>query len=841
MKPHYKVVVIGGGIVGTSLLYHLARFGWTDIALVERAELTAGSTWHAAAGFHALNDDPNIAALQGYTIRLYDEIERESGQSVGMHMTGGVSLAASDERWQMLKAERAMYETMDMETTLVTPEQIVEMCPLVDPRGLKGGLYDAHEGYVDAHGATHAFAIAARQRGADILLRNRVLGLEPRADGHWDVITEHGRIVAEHVVNAAGLWARRVGRMTGVELPVVPMSHHYLVTDDVPMLATLGREFVSITDLEGFTYLQPLGKGALLGVYERDPRHWSPEGAPWDYGMDLLPPDVERILPELEIGYARFPALAEVGIKRWVNGAFTFTPDGNPLVGPVPGKRNLWVACGCMGGFSQGSAIGLTLSQWMIHGDPGHDIFGMDVARYGAFASGEDYLRDTTRQFYARRFVISYPNEELPAGRPLKTSPVHDTLAAEGARFGVSWGMETPQYFVTGDAAGVDASGGRGASGGDASGGGAFVETLTMRRSNAQCFVADEVRAVREAAGMFDASVYARYEVSGSGAAAWLDRLLACRLPAIGRVRLAPMLGHGGKLMGDLTVSRLAVDRFWLIGSYYLQEWHGRWFRDLLPPQGVEFKNLSDSWTGFALSGPRARDIVQPLVARDLSNAAFPFMSCGEMQIAARTPLTAVVARLSLTGELGYELYVPAASQPALLEALMSTGRTLGLRHIGNRALDSLRLEKSYGIWSTEFTQSTTPGMCGLDRHVAFDKGDFIGREGALRERETPSSRVLVTLAIDATDADASGFEPVKLDDRLVGYTTSGAYGHHVGQSLALAYVDRDVVRDLAAIDSGGASHGGAAALTIDVIGETRAARLLTAPVFDPKGVRIRS
>jgi dimethylglycine dehydrogenase len=477
----------------------------------------------------------------------------------------------------------------------------------------------------------------------------------------------------------------------------------------------------------------------------------------------------------------------------------------------------------------------------MIHGDPGHDIFGMDVARYGAFASGEDYLRDTTRQFYARRFVISYPNEELPAGRPLKTSPVHDTLAAEGARFGVSWGMETPQYFVTGDAAGVDASGGRGASGGDASGGGAFVETLTMRRSNAQCFVADEVRAVREAAGMFDASVYARYEVSGSGAAAWLDRLLACRLPAIGRVRLAPMLGHGGKLMGDLTVSRLAVDRFWLIGSYYLQEWHGRWFRDLLPPQGVEFKNLSDSWTGFALSGPRARDIVQPLVARDLSNAAFPFMSCGEMQIAARTPLTAVVARLSLTGELGYELYVPAASQPALLEALMSTGRTLGLRHIGNRALDSLRLEKSYGIWSTEFTQSTTPGMCGLDRHVAFDKGDFIGREGALRERETPSSRVLVTLAIDATDADASGFEPVKLDDRLVGYTTSGAYGHHVGQSLALAYVDRDVVRDLAAIDSGGASHGGAAALTIDVIGETRAARLLTAPVFDPKGVRIRS
>ncbi|MBU3672162.1 MAG: FAD-dependent oxidoreductase [Sinobacteraceae bacterium] len=827
MKSHYRVVIIGGGIVGTSVLYHLARHGWSDVALIERSELTAGSTWHAAAGFHALNDDPNIAALQGYTIGLYADIERESGQSVGMHMTGGVSLAASEERWQMLKAERAMYETMDMETKLVTPEQIVEMCPLVDPSSLKGGLFDAHEGYVDAHGATHAFAIAARKRGADIILRNRVLGLTQLPDGHWELETEQGRVIAERVVNAAGLWARRVGRMVGVNLPVTPMSHHYLVTDDVPMLASLGREFVSVTDLEGFTYLQPLGKGALLGVYERNPQHWRTEGAPWDYGMDLLPPDVERILPELEIGFARFPALAEVGIKRWVNGAFTFTPDGNPLVGPVPGLRNYWVACGCMGGFSQGGAIGLTLARWMIDGDPGYDIFGMDVARYGAFAAEDRYLRDTTRQFYARRFVISYPNEELPAGRPLKTSPVHDLLAAEGARFGVNWGMETPQYFVASDAT---------SDGGTS----AFVENLSMRRSNAHRFVADEVRAVREAAGMFDASVYARYEVSGPGAKAWLDRLLACKLPAVGRVRLAPMLGHSGKLMGDLTVSRLAEDRFWLIGSYYLQEWHGRWFKELLPAQGVTLRNLSDTWSGFALSGPLARQIVQSIVARDLSNTVFPFMSCAEVGMGLGS---GVLARLSLTGELGYELYVPASQQRMLYDALMDAGRALGLRNIGNRALDSLRLEKSYGIWSTEFTQSITPAMCGLERHVAFDKSDFIGRDAALRERDTPAPRKLVTLAVDATDADASGFEPVKLDGRLVGYTTSGAYGHHVGQSLALAYVDREVVRDLAASGDGrgGNNSGPAATLTVDVIGETRAARILREAAWDPKGTRIRS
>lgn len=337
MKSHYRVVVIGGGIVGTSVLYHLAKAGWKDVVLVERAELTAGSTWHAAGGFHVLNDDPNIAALQGYTIRLYDEIQAESGVSVGMHMTGGVSLAASEERWEMLKAERAVYETMEMETRLVTPEEIRELCPLVDVTGLRGGLYDRHEGYMDPHGTTHAYAGAARRRGAEIVLRNRVLELHPTPDGGWRVVTEQGTVTAEHVVNAAGLWARRVGRMAGVDLPVVPMQHHYLVTEDIPLLAALDHEVASVTDLEGFTYLQPDRKGVLLGVYERNPRHWQPDGAGWDYGMDLLPTDVERILPELEIGFARFPALAETGIRRWVNGAFTFTPDGNPLVGPVPG------------------------------------------------------------------------------------------------------------------------------------------------------------------------------------------------------------------------------------------------------------------------------------------------------------------------------------------------------------------------------------------------------------------------------------------------------------------------------------------------------------------------
>jgi dimethylglycine dehydrogenase len=521
--------------------------------------------------------------------------------------------------------------------------------------------------------------------------------------------------------------------------------------------------------------------------------------------MDLLPPDVDRIADELQVGFERFPALKRVGIKRWVNGAFTFTPDGNPLVGPVPGLKHYWTACGCMAGFSQGGAIGLALARWMIDGDPGADVFGMDVARFPAFAANDAYLQATTRQFYARRFAMTYPNEELPAGRPLRTSPAYEALRAEGARFSVSWGMETPAYFAPGEPG--------------------FVETPTLARSNAHALVAAEHKAVREAAGMFDTSVYARYEVSGPGADAFLDRLLACRLPVVGRVKLAPMLKPNGQLMGDLTVSRLADDRFWLVGSYYLQAWHMRWLSSLAPDKGVRIENLSDRIVGFAVSGPRSREIVERLTGGDLGNARLPLFAVREIGVALSR---AVVARLSLTGELGYEINVPAAEQRALYHALMEAGRELGLRNIGNRALDTLRLEKSYGIWSAEFTQSATPGSSGLDHHVAFDKPGFIGRDAALKERERGARERLVTLEVDARDADARGFEPVFSGHRRVGHVTSGAYGHHVRKSLAMAYVEADVATQ-------------APPLSVDILGDRRPARIIPRSVYDPEGARIRA
>ena len=805
MKSHYRVVIIGGGIVGCSVLYHLTRRGWTDIALIERAELTAGSTWHAAAGFHVLNEDPNVAALQSYTIKLYQQIEQESGQNVGMHMPGGYSLATTPERWEWLKAEAAIYETLGIGARLATAEEIVAACPIVEPTGLLGGLFDPHEGAVDPHGATHAFAGAARKRGAEVILRNRVVALTALPNGHWRLDTEHGTVTAEHVINAAGLWARRVGHMAGVDLPLTPMQHHYLITEDLPELVARQDEMPCVTDLEGFTYLQQERKGILLGIYERNPKHWKTEGAEWDYGMELIPEEIERIGAELSIGFARFPRLQDIGIRKWVNGAFTFTPDGNPLVGPVPGLRNYWTACGCMSGFSQGGAIGLVLANWMVDGDPGADIFGMDVARYGSFASNNRYLRDMTAQFYARRFVMAYPNEELPAGRPLKMTPSYDAQQAAGAHFGVVWGMETPQFFAPGQPD--------------------FVEAPSLRRSNAHAIVAAEVAATRSAAGLLDTSVYARYEISGPGAAAWLDQLLANTLPPVGRLRLAPMLAPSGKLMGDLTVTRLAPDRFWLVGSYYLQEWHLRWFREHLGAAKVSIENLSESWLGFSLSGPRSREILANLTHADVSDAALPFLGCQRIDVGFTQ---AVVARLSLTGELGYEITVPASQQRSLWGALLEHGAPLGMKPIGMRAQDSLRLEKGYGVWSLEFTQSYMPAMTGLDKFIAFDKGEFIGREAVQKARAVAPDQQLVLLAVEALDADVTGFEPVWAGTRKIGFVTSGAYGHHVQQSLALAYVDRDIA-------------AAPVPLEVHVVGERRPARLLAEPPYDPQGRKLRS
>jgi len=803
MKSQYRVVIIGGGVVGASVLYHLAKLGWSDIALIERKELTAGSTWHAAASFHAINADPNIAALQSYTIGLYKTLQEESGQNVGLHMTGGINMAGTPERWEWLQSAWAIFQTMGMEEArLMAPEEVKKVCPIADVSGIYGGLYDPNEGHLDAYGTTHAYTGAAKKRGAEVILRNRVLELQPRRDGGWDVVTEQGTITAEHVVNAAGLWAKRVGLMAGVDLPVTPMEHHYLVTESIPEVAALERELALTVDLEGFTYMRQEGKGVLLGIYELNPKHWNIDGAPWDYGTELIPEDIDRIAPELAKGFERFPCVNNAGIKRWVNGAFTFTPDGNPLVGPVPGLRNYWTACGVMAGFSQGGGVGLSLAQWMIEGEPGADIYGMDVARYGRWASNREYLKAMTGQFYKRRFVLTYPNEQLPAGRPLRRAPAYEAMTADNANWGASWGLEVPIYFAPKN----------------------FVETPTQKRSNAHGIVGAECKATRTGIGLLDTTAFSRYEVTGSGAREWLDGLLACKLPALGKARLAPMLSPSGRLMGDLTVFNWDDRTWWLMGSYYLRQWHMRWFESHLPDNGVAARDISDAVTGFSLSGPKSRELLARLTDSDISNKAFGFMNCREMDVGL---MRTRAARLSVSGELGYEINVPASEHLTLYRTLLEAGRDLGLVQTGYFALNSLRMEKSFGIWSKEFTWAYTPGMSRLDRFVAFDKPGFIGRDAALKEKETDSpKRMLVTLEVEATDADAAGFEPIWAGNRRVGFVTSGAYGHTLGRSLAMAYVDRDAV-------------GGP--LEVHIVGVKRKCRVIPPSPHDPQGKLLRS
>jgi dimethylglycine dehydrogenase len=635
-----------------------------------------------------------------------------------------------------------------------------------------------------------------------VVEHNRVLELHPVQGGGWKVVTEKGTITAEHVVNAGGLWAKQVGRMVGLELPLSPMEHHYLITETIPELAALGREIPMMIDLEGFSYVRQEGKGLLVGIYEKNFKHWNMDGAPWDYGFDLIQEDIDRISDELAFVYNRYPVLNHIGVKRWVNGAFTFSPDGNPLVGPVRGLKNYWCACGVMAGFLQGGGVGKSLAEWMVNGEPEADIYGMDIARYGAFAENREYIRQTTGQFYSRRFVMSYPNEQLWAGRPLRTPGAYSDMTAAGARWGCSWGLEAPLYFAPAG----------------------FEEKPTLRRSNAFEIIGAECRRTREAVGLLDTSAFSRYEVTGPNAHAWLDRLMAGKIPGPGRARLAPMLAPDGRLKGDLTVLNWGDGTFWIMGSYYLRQWHMRWFEDHAM-EGAEVRDISDIMVGFSLSGPQSHAVLSRLTPDDISSAALPMFGLKTLDVGL---LRCKVGRLSVAGELGYEINCRANEHATLRRMLIEAGRDLGLVEIGYNALLSLRLEKSFGIWSTEFRQGYTAGMTGMDRFVDFAKPDFIGRTAALNEKQQGARTLLVTLEVDAADADASGYEPVWNAGRRVGYITSGGYGHTVGKSLALALVERD-------------SAAVGTPLSVHIVGEERGARVIPASPYDPEGKAMRA
>ncbi|MEO1141075.1 MAG: FAD-dependent oxidoreductase [Pseudomonadota bacterium] len=849
MKDNYRAVVIGGGVVGCSVLYHLAKAGWTDVILIERSELTSGSSWHAAGGFHTLNGDPNVAKLQAYTISLYDELEELSGQSCGLHLVGGFMMADSPERMDFLRTLHAKGRYLGMETELVTAAEAKAMFPLMDESNFVGGLWDPVEGHLDPSGTTHAYAKAARKLGAEIELRNRVTDLTQDADGTWNVVTEKGTVRCEHVVNAGGLWAREVGRMVGLELPLLAMEHMYLLTEEMEEVKAYnqetGRELCHIIDFKGEIYTRQEGKGMLLGTYEKACVPWSPQNTPWDFGHELLQPDIDRITPSLEIGFKHFPPLEQAGIKQIINGPFTFAPDGNPLVGPVDGLTNFWCACAVMAGFSQGGGVGLALSNWMVNGDPGHDIWGMDVTRFGEWATLR-YTNAKVRENYSKRFSIRFPNEELPAARPQQTTPLYDLMKDKNhAVMGDTWGLETPLWFAPSQDEAHD--------------------ILSFHRSNDFEHVSAEVHAVRESVGVTEVSNFAKYEVRGEGAEAWLSHLMCNTMPKEGRITLTPMLNYNGKLIGDFTIGRVSEDAFMMWGSLGASRYHMRWFLDHLPEDGsVEVHRFDMDLMGLSIAGPNARKVLQKMCDEDVSGEAFRFMDIREMDVGGAP---CIVNRVTFSGDLGYEIWMEPVYQRKVYDAIKEAGEEFNIKDFGMRALLSMRLEKNFPTWFGEMRPIYGPFEASMDRFIKLSKNDFIGREAAAQEQADGPNLRRVSFVIEAETADIMADEPIwaKVGDedygtitkphgygadrfdmsgnkmepssayqdgdwQVVGWITSGGYGHFVKASLGQGYIPAE----LAERDEEGLFE-------IEILGVRRKARINKDPLFDPAGERMRA
>jgi dimethylglycine dehydrogenase len=810
LGEHYRVIVIGGGVVGCSVLYHLTKKGWKDVCLLERDVLTSGSTWHAAGGVHTLNGDPNVAKMQQYTANLYKEIEGISGQSCGLVMTGGVQLAGNKERVASLKTSVARGRYLGMDLHMISPSETKKMFPIMDDRQFLAGLWDPVEGHLDPAGTTQAYAKSAKIGGARIVEKCRVTDMRQRADAIWELETTKGKYTAEHVVNAGGLWAREVGRMVGLELPVLAMEHHYLITEAIPQIAEYrranGKEVIHIIDFEGEIYTRQERDGILLGTYERYGQPWSPKTTPWDFSHELLPPNLDRIAPRLEVAFRHFPPLAKAGIKNVINGPFTFAPDGNPLIGPVRGIANYWLACGVMAGFCQGGGVGLALSNWMADGDPGFDVWAMDNARFGSWAT-LSFTNEKVRENYGRRFSIRFPNEELPAARPLRVTPLYERHRALGGQMGVSFGLEVPLWYAQ--------KGNK--------------EVFSWRRSTDFATVGAEAKGVRKSVGIMDISSFAKFEIAGKGARQWLDKQLACKMPAAGRMTMAPMLNASGKMAGDFTLANLSGrqgERYMLFGSGIAEQFYMRRFEAALPKNGaVRVEALGQALCGVSIAGPNARALLEKTVSANVSAKAFRFMDIREMEVGHAPCL---VGRVTYTGDLGFEIWMKPDYAAYVWDLLLQEGKAFRVRPFGMRALNALRLEKNWSSWGREYRPIYGALEAGMARFVALDKNvNFVGRAAAQMEMKSGGKLRLVSFVVKAGDAEAIGDEPVWLNGKVVGWVTSGGYAHAQGKSMAQAYVPREHAQTPTGWE-------------IEILGDRRKATLQAEPLFDPKGERMR-
>ncbi len=804
MRTHAEAVVIGGGVIGCSILYHLTRLGWTDVVLLERSELTSGSTWHAAANIHGLHDSTNISRLQHYTMTLYKELEAETGQSCGVFQPGSLYLAQTEPREHQLRLQEAKARRYGMNFHEVSRDEAERLHPLVNFDGIRCIMFEPDGGNVDPSGVTNAYAVGARQRGAEIHRFTPVTATEAQPDGTWVVRTDKGDIRTPWVINAAGLWGREVAAMAGIALPLMPTEHQYFVTEAIAEIEGLNRRLPSVADRDGEYYLRQEGKGLLVGAYEKDMRFWAENGTPQDFGHELFADDLDRIEENMMRAIERVPAVGTAGIKRVINGPMIWSPDSNVLFGPVPELTGYFCCNGIIPGFSQNGGMGKLAAEWIIEGEPSLDMFAWDMARFGAWA-GKAFTRARVEDQYAHRFKIHFPGEERAAGRQVRTRPACEMQKNMGAVFGLNYGWEHPLWF--------------------SAEGEPIEETAGFTRQNWWEPVGREVRMLREHAGIIDISNFAKYEVKGAGARAWLDALFANRIPSVpGRTCLTPLIGKRGGVAGDFTVICLGEEDYLIVGSGMAERFHQRFFKAVPLPEGTTFASRTEAMCGFNVASPRARDLLQTLTDASLANDDFPFMRAQRMSVAG---IVVIVIRVSFTGDLGWELHCAEEDQVALYTALIEAGKAFGAGPVGSRALGSLRIEKGYGSWGREYSPEYWPQESGLDRLVKADK-DFLNKAAWQAIAERPRREQIVMLEIDAETADATGGEPIFLPDGTpIGQVSSGAYGYSVGKSLALGYVKAQH------FEPGLTVH-------VAILGRPHVARLLAEPAFDPAGHRLR-
>jgi dimethylglycine dehydrogenase len=836
MRTHARAVVIGGGVVGVSTLYHLAKKGWTDSLLIERRELTSGSTWHAAGLLPLFNLSYSVGQIHKYSVALYQTLEQETGLDPGLRQVSNIRLARTRDRMDEYHYYAGVAQTIGVKVNFLSPKEVKEIWPLCNVEGILGAIQHPEDGYIQPADLTQALARGARDRGAEINRQTAVVAIERRPSGEWKVSTDKGEVICEHVVSATGNFARQTGRMVGIHVPVMPVEHQYIVTEAHPEIVKRKAEGLPemgvLRESDSSWYMREEAGGLLLGPYEKGAPACYVDGPSADSEYELFPEDLDRLGPHIETAIARVPAFGEVGVKKVYNGAIAYTPDGSPIVGPAPGLRNFWLNEGHSFGVTAAGGAGWQLAEWIVEGEPTIDMLGVDPRRFGPYAD-TGYLIEKNEEAYAKVFTVHYPDEERPAARPLRQTPCYGRMKDLGAVFGSAYGWERPNWF---------APPGYGLSEADLNKTDVLLnenhpsvaegerprEKWSFRRSNYFQFVGDECRNVHDNVGLMDMSAFAKCEVSGPGAESWLNSILTNSIPtATGRVTLTYLLTERGGVRAEFTLTRVGPERFYLISAGSLEGHDFDVLEKLLPADNsVRIDKVTTQRGVLVLAGPRSREVLAKVADIDVSNKAFRWLTARRLSIKA----AAVIAmRVNFVGELGYELHHPIEMQNAIFDALMAAGAPFGVKPFGIRAMDSLRLEKSYKLVGRELSIEYAALESGLERFVDLDKGPFLGRDALVAWKSKGFANKLVMLEIHgATEADARGSEPVMKDGAMIGRTTSGGYGWRVGKSLALAMVKPEFARV-------------GDALEIRILGEIHRAIVVPDSPYDPKNAGLRS